>query len=107
MFSSPPAQTLFHGFQIFSRARRAPPRKLKGASNSRVAIPLAKCLVFQALRSGIATASGDTFIAKKEFMTRLWPARDLFVAALRTSCDLPAGIRRRQRSRRGCVKSPL
>jgi len=73
MFSSPPAQTLFHGFQIFSRARRAPPRKLKGGSNSRVAIPLAKCLFFQAFRSRIATRSGDTFITHKKIPHTLNP----------------------------------
>jgi hypothetical protein len=42
-------------------------RKLQTASNSRVAIPLAKRLFFQAFRSGIATASGDTF-SKKIFL---------------------------------------
>jgi hypothetical protein len=41
-------------------------RKLQTASNSRVAIPLAERLFFQAFCFGTATASGDTFITRKK-----------------------------------------
>jgi len=61
----PSHKTLFHRSEIFFRARPAPPRKLQGAGNSRVTIPLTKCLFFQPFHSRIATASGDTFITKK------------------------------------------
>jgi len=64
MFSGLRAQTLFHRSEIFFRARRALTKKLNGASNSRVTIPLAKRLFFQPFHSGIVTSSGDTFIAK-------------------------------------------
>jgi len=39
-------------------------KNLKAPGNSRVTIPHAKPLFFQAFRSRIATASGDTFITK-------------------------------------------
>jgi hypothetical protein len=63
MFSGPRAKTLFHRFEIsFARGARHS-RKLNSAGDSPVTIPLAKHLFFQAFRSGIVTASGDTFNA--------------------------------------------
>jgi len=58
--ASPPKQGSidFH----FSFARHS--RKLNSTGNSRVTIPLTKCPFSQAFHSGIATASGDTFITK-------------------------------------------
>jgi len=79
MFSSLRAQTSFHRFEIFFRAPRAIPfnsltlrpplstTNLQGGSTTRVAIPLAKRLFFQAFPSRIATRSGDTFTAKNIF----------------------------------------
>jgi hypothetical protein len=48
---------------FFTRGARYS-RKLKSAGDSQVTIPLAERLFFQAFRSGIVTASGDTFITK-------------------------------------------
>ena len=73
MFYGLSFKTLFRRFEIFFHARPALPKKLQGAGNSRVTIPLAKCLFSQSFHSGIATTSGDTFIAKKILRTPLNP----------------------------------
>ena len=52
------------------QVRRRTAEKVEGGSNSRVTIPLSKHLFFQPFRSGIVTASGDTFITKNKKATR-------------------------------------
>ena len=61
----PSHESLFHRSEFFFRARSG--GKLKAPGNSWVTIPLAKRLFFQAFRSGIVTASGDTFTVKNIF----------------------------------------
>jgi len=60
---------------------------LQGRSNSRVAIPHAKSLFSQPFPSGIATASGDTFITKNIFRPAK-PTHQLYVHPHSAFCIL-------------------
>jgi hypothetical protein len=65
MFSGIPQKHCSIDLRLFLARGARRSRKLKSASHSRVTIPLAKRLFFQAFPSGIVTASGDTFITQK------------------------------------------